>query len=79
MLSRFNRYLGKDPLPAASADSPSDIELVPDYAKDAVTEFYRAGIIKGRPGGVFDPDATITRAEAAALFERYIKNQEVDQ
>ena len=61
-----HEWIGED---AASA-GPSDPEKIPDYAAEAVNALYRAGIIKGRPGGAFDPDATITRAEAAAMTER---------
>ena len=52
---------------------PADLDLIPDYAKEAVTALWSAEIIKGRPGGRFDPLATVTRAEAAALYERFIK------
>ncbi len=56
--------------PENTAGSPSDIGAVPSYAKDAVTELFRAGIVNGRGDGIFDPGARITRAEAAAMLER---------
>ena len=56
--------------------SPSDVEKIPSYAKDAVCSMYRSGIINGREGGVFDPDAFITRAETAAMIERFVSTAE---
>ncbi len=50
---------------------PADYEIVPEYAKDAVVRLFSAEIIKGRPGKLFDPNATITRAETAAMIERF--------
>ena len=52
---------------------PSDIESVPEYAKAPVTKMFRSGIINGREGEVFDGGAQITRAETAAMIERYDK------
>ncbi len=50
---------------------PSDADKIPEYAADAVNALYRAGIVTGKGGGVFDPDAGITRAETAAMIERF--------
>jgi len=36
----------------------------------AVTALVKAGIIHGRPDGTFDPNATVTRGEAATMFGR---------
>ena len=56
---------------AGVTSKPADMDLVPEYARDAVAELWSAGIIKGKPGDLFDPDAAVTRAEAAALYERF--------
>ena len=37
----------------------------------AVSTLSRMGIVKGRTGGLFDPDASITRAEFAAVCARF--------
>ncbi len=47
-----------------------DYDKIPQYAKFAAVTLYRAEILKGKNGGVFDPSAKTTRAEAAALTRR---------
>ena len=54
-------------------ESPADYDIIPDYAKGSVLKLFSAEVIKGRPGGKFDPFATITRAEVAAMIERFTK------
>lgn len=49
---------------------PSDADSVPDYAKEAVGVLYRSGVLVGKENGVFDSSSPVTRAEAAAIFER---------
>jgi hypothetical protein len=44
-----------------------------NYAKEAIERFFRAGIISGRPHNLFDPKATATRAEVAAILHRFIE------
>lgn len=51
-----------------------DGESIPVYAEYAVKVMTRSGIIKGKDGNRFDPEATATRAEAAALFSRLSQN-----
>ena len=43
-----------------------------DYAREAVERFFRAGIINGKPGNVFDPRGEATRAELAAMLTRFL-------
>ena len=51
-------------------------ELVDAYGKDALTQIWLwaidAGIIEGYPDGTLRPDATITRAEFAAMLTRFM-------
>jgi hypothetical protein len=42
------------------------------YAGDAVRALYGAGVINGRPGNLFDPKGTATRAEVAAMLHRLV-------
>ena len=49
----------------------ADSEDIADYARDSVSDMARAGVIFGRPGGVFDPLAEATRAEVAAMLHRF--------
>ncbi|NPV73670.1 MAG: DUF4430 domain-containing protein [Pelotomaculum sp.] len=57
--------------------SPSGTELpftdageVSDWAKDSVAVAASAGLVKGYPGGAFEPHGTVTRAECAVMIYR---------
>lgn len=52
----------------------SDDESINDWARDAVTDAQRAGLIYGREDGTFAPQATATRSEVAAILMRFIQN-----
>ena len=42
------------------------------WAVDAVRQIQSAGIISGRPGNLYDPQTSATRAEVATIFARFI-------
>src|SRR5699024_2320502 len=46
------------------------------WAKDEIESMAVKGIIKGKPGDKFDPNANISRAEFAALASRILKLNE---
>jgi hypothetical protein len=74
ILMRFAAMTGKDmPEVRASADF-ADAGNIAGYALSAVETLYRAGIINGRTDGSFDPTATATRAEVAAMLHRFIES-----
>ena len=60
-------------LPSNRSDFVKDVAEIPSWAFAAVTVMYKAEIINGKSGGIFDPNANITRAEAAAMIERFMK------
>ena len=70
MLDRFDEKNEKQISEKREGD-PSDADRIPAFAVASVGKMYRAGIINGRPGGVFDAGDCITRAEAAAMLNRY--------
>lgn len=47
-----------------------DGESIRPYARDAVAALAGAGVIQGKPGNLFDPKGTATRAETAAILRR---------
>jgi len=55
-------------------DSPAfeDMDTVSPWALDALRYCADAGIILGKPGNLFDPKAKASRAEVAAMFERFV-------
>ena len=63
-------------LPVNNYSNPVDDDLIPSYATEAVAALFRAGVVNGREDGRFDPKAKITRAEAAAMLDRFIKTAE---
>ncbi|MBE7022059.1 MAG: S-layer homology domain-containing protein, partial [Ruminococcaceae bacterium] len=50
----------------------SDEASISDYAKDAVCVLGGMGIITGFSDGSFGPKETATRAQAAAIYSRFI-------
>jgi len=72
ILNRYSDFM-KYTLPANRPDFVKDVAEIPSWAFAAVTVMYKAEIINGRNGGIFDPNAKISRAEAAAMIERFMK------
>lgn len=50
-----------------------DSDKISTYAKEAVKFMQMAGIINGKNGNLFDPQATATRAEVSAVLSRFVK------
>jgi hypothetical protein len=60
-------------LPSVKAQSDfADNSAIAGYAAEAVYAMQRAGIIGGKPGKLFDPNGTATRAEVAAMLHRFL-------
>lgn len=49
----------------------ADSAEVSAYAREAMAWAVREGIVQGRPGMQLDPQDLVTRAEAAAIFQRF--------
>jgi len=60
-------------LPVNRTDTFADSGKIPEWAFMAAWTMYRAEIINGRDDGSFDGNSKITRAEAAAMIERFMK------
>ena len=69
------RYLGAEDLalPAIRTGVPADADAVAKFAADAVDAMYRSEVVNGRENGEFDPEDDITRAEAAAMVDRFFE------
>ena len=50
----------------------SDDNGIASYAINAVKELYKAGVINGKPGNVFDPAGSATRAEFATMLMNFL-------
>jgi uncharacterized repeat protein (TIGR02543 family) len=51
-----------------------DAARIGDWAKEGVAFCVKNGIIQGRPGNIFDPAASATRGELAAMLHRFLEN-----
>ena len=66
IIYRTAKALGME-LAEKTSEVPADIDSAADYAKEAVTALYQAGIINGVGGGNFAPAEIATRAQAAKI------------
>ncbi len=71
ILSRFASVMGLSLSDAGTSASFSDDGSISDWARDSVYALSRAGVIQGRSTGAFDPSGYATRAEAAAIIQRF--------
>lgn len=72
ILTRYASVMGLE-APAMHAGAGfADEDSIAAYAKDAATAMQKAGIISGKPGGVFDPKTGATRAEVSAMLHRFM-------
>ncbi len=75
MMYRYAGYLGYDTDTKASFNSFTDAERVNEFAEEAMQWTVGKGIITGKNGGtVLDPQGNATRAECAAIIQRFIEN-----
>ncbi len=68
------RFCGK-PEELSDLSGFTDADSVSSWAKEAFCWAAGAGIIGGRPGGILDPKAAVSRAEAAQILMRYLVDQ----
>jgi len=71
MLYRYAEINGTVPYIWVVGVTCSDEEDISFWALDGVLFLYKKGIIKGKPGELFDPAGKATRAEFAAIMHRY--------
>jgi len=72
MLMNYVKYKGYE-LPARTTTAFNDETSIASWAYDAVKRIQAAGIVSGRPGNLYDPQATATRAEVATIFARFVE------
>ncbi|MCL2814505.1 MAG: S-layer homology domain-containing protein, partial [Oscillospiraceae bacterium] len=75
MLMNYVEYKGYN-LPTGSTSAFSDEPAIASWAYDAVKMVQAAGIVVGKPGNIYDPKCTATRAEVATICARFIEMME---
>jgi len=75
MLTILYNYMKHKGFEVSASDTTSfaDEREISSYALEAVQALRGIGIVSGKPGNVFDPQATATRAEVAAIYERLVE------
>lgn len=72
VLYNYMKYKGYE-IPASQSKSFADESEISPWALEAVQALQGIGIVSGKPGNLFDPTATATRAEVAAVFVRFVE------
>ena len=68
------RYAKNKGISSENIDMPyTDLEMISDWAIEAVSFCYANGIMLGDDTGAFNPQKNATRAETAAILQRYFK------
>jgi len=73
ILYRYTAHAGLTVPVTNRGNYPTDLMDIPDWAFAAVNTMCFGDVITGRSDGRFDSNANITRAETAAVIERYTK------
>lgn len=77
LIMRYADYAGVTLPGINEGEEFTDQAQIEQYAVDAVGLAQKAGIITGKPGGVFDPKGTALRAEISTVTFRLIKYAEL--
>lgn len=74
MVVNFANAMGRDMPGLVDSASFRDSGQIAAYAKNSVAACQRSGVIDGYEDGTYRPNGTATRAEAAALYSRFLEN-----
>lgn len=72
MLANYAKHMGVK-LSNTNASHATDSASISAWAFDAVMAMYNAGVVKGKPVNMIDPQGLATRAEVATMLERFIE------
>jgi hypothetical protein len=77
LLFRYAQFTGNTPTGNWAVRIPfNDTDKLSDWAVEAVMWAYMTGLATGKPGNLFDPPGTASRAETAALLHRFVALQD---
>ena len=72
-MSGYSGQMGYSIPTALAGTTFTDSSQISAWATKEVTAMQRAGVIKGKAGNQFDPQAGATRAEVSALLHRFVE------
>ncbi|WNS46316.1 choice-of-anchor I family protein [Paenibacillus sp. MMS20-IR301] len=70
LMNNYLSYLKLQPGQQAATSSFADSEEISSWAAAAVANIQQSGLISGKPGNLFDPKGTATRAEVTAVLKK---------
>ena len=74
ILYRYAKYKGKDMTANTDISNYKDYNKIDNYAKEAMKWAVSKKILYGNKDGLLNPKGNATRAQVAAIIERYMKN-----
>lgn len=76
MAAMFYRYAGSPEVDAAMGMAGfTDVDAISEWAATAMRWAVQNGILNGKDGGMLDPQGLATRAETAAVLQRYLSKK----
>ncbi len=72
ILSNYIKHKGLNLAVVGDGTPFADSDRIGSWAMSAVSDMRRFGLINGKPGHLFDPKGTATRAEVATIFMNYL-------
>ncbi len=75
IVTMFHRYLNEHHYTLPEKEKEKNFAYagkISTWAKESVKAMQKAGIIEGKPRNLFAPQDDATRAEAAAIFHRFV-------
>jgi len=74
IISRYADMAKKSLSETKSYQNFKDDADIANYAKEAIEKLFHAKIINGKPDNIFDPKGEATRAEFAAMLQRFLES-----
>ena len=73
IMKRYAEYKDIDTSETGDLSGFADAETISEWAVESVSWAVGYGLISGKNDGIIDPKGLTTRAEAAAMLQRFIK------
>ncbi|ULO05488.1 choice-of-anchor I family protein [Paenibacillus sp. 19GGS1-52] len=74
LLNNYLKYLNQKLEGTTPIAKFADNEQISSWASEAVANIQAFGLISGKPGNLYDPKGTATRAEVSTVLKKYIES-----